>query len=249
MTGNEVARLHGLLAELKHRAGDPRTLAAATAATGWPRLGVYFFFEAGEVREDGAPRVVRVGTHALRASSRTTLWKRLAQHRGNPGGRSTGGGNHRGSVFRLHVGEALIARDGPVPGSESWGRGAKATPAIRVGEVEHERLVSRTIGAMPMLWLGVDDDPGPLSDRGLIERTCISILARDDDPPSAAWLGRSSTRSSIRTSGLWNVNHVAEQTRADGLDALERWVLRTTRHVTSRPYDTSEMGSSGGMDS
>ena len=74
----------------------------------WPRRGVYFFFEEGEVRSDSGsgPRVVRVGTHALTDRSKTTLWNRLAQHRGVA---RSGGGNHRGSVFRLLVGQALLA--------------------------------------------------------------------------------------------------------------------------------------------
>jgi hypothetical protein len=67
---------------------------------------VYFFFEDGEVRADGGLRLVRVGTHALTATSKATLWGRLRQNRGQVGGRSPGGGNHRGSVFRRHVGAA-----------------------------------------------------------------------------------------------------------------------------------------------
>ena len=77
----------------------------------WPARGVYFFFEDGEARSTSGtgPRVVRIGTHALTAKSSTTLWNRLAQHRGVVG---TGGGNHRGSIFRLLVGEALLRRRG-----------------------------------------------------------------------------------------------------------------------------------------
>jgi hypothetical protein len=43
-----------------------RMLADCTGRDGWPRHGVYFFFEGGENRADGSPRVVRVGTYALR---------------------------------------------------------------------------------------------------------------------------------------------------------------------------------------
>jgi hypothetical protein len=81
MMAQDVERLYELLRELERRIGGPRTLAAATSASGWPDRGVYFFFECGEVSADGGPCVVRVGTHALRGS-RTTLWKRLNQHRG-----------------------------------------------------------------------------------------------------------------------------------------------------------------------
>ena len=64
----------------------------------WPQRGVYFFRESSEDRSDTGsdPRIVRVGTHALKDGSGTKLWTRLSQHKGHP---STGGGNHRGSVF------------------------------------------------------------------------------------------------------------------------------------------------------
>ena len=72
----------------------------------WPRRGVYFFFEPGESRSlsGTGSRIVRLGTHALANGSRSTLWQRLSQHRGNAKG---DGGNHRGSIFRLLVGVAL----------------------------------------------------------------------------------------------------------------------------------------------
>jgi hypothetical protein len=98
---------HLLDALAKHEEG-PRRLRDCTGADGWPRHGVYFFYEDGEARADGSPRVVRVGTHALTATSGTTLWGRLRQHRGRVGGRNPGGGNHRASIFRGHVGTALI---------------------------------------------------------------------------------------------------------------------------------------------
>ena len=75
----------------------------------WPKRGVYFFFKPGETRRDGTPRVVRVGTHALKTGSGTSLWDRLSKHRGNLAGRSPGAGNHRGSIFRLHVARPCYA--------------------------------------------------------------------------------------------------------------------------------------------
>ena len=105
------------------------------------RAYVYFFFEPSECRftDPLAPRVVRVGTHGLNSGSRTTLWKRLPQHRGT--GRRIGG-NHRVSIFRLLSGEALMQRD-PSMAVASWGRGANTTGAIRDNEREHEARVSQ----------------------------------------------------------------------------------------------------------
>jgi hypothetical protein len=183
-------------------------VSACDGADGWPRQGVYFFFEPGEARPDGGDRVVRVGTHALTDSSQATLWGRLRQHRGHVGGSRPGGGNHRASVFRRHVGAALIRREG-LPGElpDSWLDRHGPRPGSEETEARVEADVSRRIGGMPFLWLGVPDR----AQRGFVERNSIamtSLLADGLDQPSPAWLGRAAERTEIRQSGLWNVEHV-----------------------------------------
>lgn len=84
--------------------------------------------------------------------------------------RPSGGGNHRGSIFRLLVGSALKARAG-ADEPTSRGIGADSDTAARklgvdraavVGnEATLETEVSRHIDAMPFLWLRTDDPPGP----------------------------------------------------------------------------------------
>ena len=131
------------------------------------------------------------------------------QHRGHLAGRDPGGGDHRASVFRRHVGAALIRRDGlPDDLLASWldrrrppGERASQEPGI-------EREVSRHIGAMPFLWLSVPRR----ADRGYLESSSIALLsclAGGLDQPSASWLGRHAERAEIRESGLWNVHHVS----------------------------------------
>jgi hypothetical protein len=228
-TSSDLDRFYGLLDVAARRTEGPRHLAECTAGSGWPTRGVYFFFEPGEVRRDGAaPRVVRVGTHAL-TNSRTTLWQRLAAHRGSAGGSMPGGGNHRGSIFRLHVGAALLASGvaDPALGS-TWGVGSSAPRAVREAEYPLERAVSAVIGAMRLVWVGIDDPPGPGSDRGVVERGAIALLSgggdAPPDPASPAWLGHHAQRAAIRSSGLWNVNHVDEGGDPRFLDVLARWV-------------------------
>lgn len=198
--------------------GGERTLAGATGRDSWPTHGIYLFFEPGEFREDGQTRrVTRVGTHALTAFSRTTLWNRLAQHRGSLAGANPGAGNHRGSIFRLHVGTALIARDCRTD-APHWGTGSSAPRQVRDAEVELERAVSNHIRSMPLLWVEVTDR----HDRAIIERDLIALLSNADrpaiDPPSPDWLGRHADRPAIRTSGLWNVHHIERHPTAEGLD-------------------------------
>lgn len=230
-----LTRLYQLLASLSSAVGGPRRLAASHGRLSWPTHGLYLFFEDGELREDGrTPRVTRVGTHALTETSRTTLWRRLSQHRGNLGGRNPGGGNHRGSIFRLHVGTALINRDGWPEARASWGKGANVSAKVRAEEAALEKEVSSVIGAMPLLWLDVPDRQA----RGLIERGAISLLSNFNrspiDPASPGWLGRHADREAVRESGLWNVNHVAEQAHSDFLDVMERCVKRVPLGATPR---------------
>ena len=86
---------------------------------------------------------------------------------------------------------------------------------------------------MPFLWLDVDDEPGPLSDRGLIETGSIALLSARSNPradhPSRVWLGSFADRDTIRESGLWNVNHVDGPLRPDLLDVLDRHIHRARR--------------------
>ncbi|MCG6907441.1 MAG: hypothetical protein LJE63_12575 [Desulfobacteraceae bacterium] len=115
-----MKRFYGLLEELEKSLGGARVLSQCDGRMRWPQRGVYFFREPGETRSDTGlgPRIVRVGAHALKTSSGTKLWTRLSQHRGHV---RSGGGNHRGSIFRLIVSTALIARDGHE--YPAWGKG------------------------------------------------------------------------------------------------------------------------------
>ena len=125
-------RFYSLLAELEQRLGGKRTLKDCHGRLSWPDRGVYFFFEDGQTRStsgEGA-RVVRVGTHAVSPGANSKLWQRLATHRGS---KRTGAGNHRGSIFRLLVGSALIARD-QLSICPQWGRGQAAPASIRETE-------------------------------------------------------------------------------------------------------------------
>ena len=181
--------------------------------------------EGGEHRSDSGegPRIVRVGTHALKTGSSTILWKRLSQHKGQ---KKSGGGNHRGSIFRLIVGTALDC--GEKPSYPTWGRGNTAGKAVRIAEAALEEQVSNVIGRMPFLWLGIDDEPGPGSVRGYIEKNSIALLSNYGkpaiDPPSPEWLGHRCNRDKVRRSGLWNQNHVDEEYDPAFLTLLEELV-------------------------
>ena len=222
-----LRQFYELLAQLERNLGGARRLSECSGRTGWPQRGVYFFRETGEIRTDtgNGPRIVRVGTHALKAGAKATLWNRLSQHRGNANG---SGGNHRGSIFRLITGAALMERDGLA--CPPWGKGNNAPREVKLGERPLEQKVSTVTDAMPFLWLSVDDEPGPGNLRGYIERNAIASLSNYGrepiDPPSPEWLGHFSDRERVRLSGLWNSNHVDEPYDPNFLDTLEYLVER-----------------------
>ena len=218
-------QFYEMLARLENKIDGARRLSECHGRMNWPRRGVYFFRETGENRtETGVgPRVVRVGTHALKPGARTTLWNRLSQHRGVA---SHGGGNHRGSVFRKIVGAALIERseyDHP-----NWGRGNSAPKEVTESERPLERKVSDVVGNMPLLWLEIIDEPGRDSLRGYIERNAIALLSNYKrepiDSPSPEWLGHYSDQEKVRQSGLWNSDHVDDDYDPAFLDCLERLI-------------------------
>lgn len=143
---------------------------AAGAWTGPSALFTFFVKRVKAAPTQAGPRVVRVGTHALKAGGSPTLWGRLSTHRGQV---RSGGGNHRGSIFRLIVGTAVIDRDGHK--FPTWGEGSSAAKDIRTAELELECAVSQVIRGMPFLWVAIGDEPGPDSMRGKIERNSIVI--------------------------------------------------------------------------
>ena len=219
----DTMTFYTLLQELEPSIGGKRTLADCHGRMDWPKRGVYFFFEPGENRSGSGngSRVVRVGTHAIKGKADTTLWSRLRQHKGTL---RPPGGNHRGSVFRKLVGEAMIRRDGLTEGSDTWGRGNTAPRGVSEAERPMEMKVSRYIGAMPFLFVPILDAPGPDSKRGYIERNAIALLSGYNtavaDTPSPQWLGFHSSRERVRRSGLWNNDHVNEDYSPEFLNVL-----------------------------
>lgn len=220
-----VKRFYDMVCHMKEAVGGARRFSECTADMDWPPRGVYFIQQPGEIRNatgEGS-RIVRVGTHALKPGSRATLWDRLRQHKGNP---LDGGGNHRGSIFRSLVGNAVINSESvPYP---TWGQGNTAERKVRESERPIERAVSALIGEMTVVWLAIPDEPGPDSLRGYIEENAIALLSnfgRDKiDPPTPSWLGYGCGRKLVTESGLWNSRHVKQDYDDNFLDSMEKMV-------------------------
>lgn len=152
-----------------------------------------------------------------------------APARGRLGGRNPGGGNHRASIFRAHVGAALI-RCGAWPDGlpQAWASRTRR-PEWADLEDQVERQVSSYIRAMPFLWIAVPDHPKGDSDRGYIEKNRIALLSRRTgglDRPSPGWLGHHANSEKVRQSALWNSNHVGDQYNPDFLPVLANLIAQ-----------------------
>jgi hypothetical protein len=174
---------------------------------GLPTKGVYFFFEEGIYRNNSTThKVMRVGTHSTQGENNTTLTQRLRQHKGNL---RNGGGNHRGSVYRKHVGHALINLNGLNDIYPNWGVGNHANQIIIQNELPHEITTSNIIRQYPFTYLKVPT----FQERSLIEKCSIEILSNSNqglqiDVPHINWLGFSAQNPLISNSHLWNVHYV-----------------------------------------
>jgi len=233
MTRREhIDDLYDLLGELEAKVDGKQKLGDCTGYMDWPDRGVYVFFARDEYREnEDQHRITRIGTHAVSEGSSTSLWNRLRTHRGAMSGTYEDGGNHRGSVFRKRVGEAVIEKEGHHDEYPEWGDGSSAKRELRLEELEMERQVSDYLRELPFLWIDVDGEPSANCDRAYIERNMIALLSnyqRDSiDARGSQWLGKHSRSEKIRDSGIWNVNHVDEGYDLSFIGMLKEAVEKT----------------------
>ena len=69
----DVERLYQALRRLEAGVGGKRLMSKCSGQQVWPKSGVYFFFEPGELRTNkDESRVVRVGTHGVSRGSKST---------------------------------------------------------------------------------------------------------------------------------------------------------------------------------
>lgn len=110
-------------------------------------------------------------------------------------------GNRRGSVFRRHLGTALLARDDP-----SDSRIPVWFSQRRVPFPEVETAVSRELRErFSFSCVRMDDARERLN----LEKGLIALLSQHPvSSPSPGWLGRFATHPAIRESSLWNTQHV-----------------------------------------
>ena len=142
----------------------------------FPERDVYFFFTADSDFSESVAGVhlSRIGTVGIVEDSSNTLQNRLRQHRGNERGTYSGGRNHRGLIFRLHVGIAIIEREDLHDEFPNWGTPLRdlKRDIMKIREEKHPlgQRVSEYIRSLPFLIVDINDEPGPESERFYVER-------------------------------------------------------------------------------
>ena len=230
---DDVVNLYDCVIRLAEQSGGVRVLRECNGRMYWPRRGVYFFvdFHEQSMVSHGFPRIVRVGTHAVSNGAKSTLWQRLKTHKGT----ENGYGNHRGSIFRLHVGNAIMNKEGIT--CDTWGIGQNVGPEIREKEKFIERLVSEYIGQLGVVVLDINDIPCSTSDRAYIERNSIALLSSLNASCNFStlnWLGNWSVRDEIVHSCLWNIDHISAPYEQDFMRVLKNYTDKTIENYNKR---------------
>jgi hypothetical protein len=155
-------------------------------------------------------------------------------------GTTAGVGNHRSSIFRLHIGRSMIEA-GLTKVVPSWGSTELPKASnLRKREDYLEAKVSNYIGHLLVTFIEVPGDASKSNDRAYLEQNLIALLSNSYKPLDLAshrWLGLNSDKSEIRKSGIWNVNHTAQAYDPSFLAMLDYYVSLTlgTPQLGSKP--------------
>lgn len=180
-----------------------------------PLNGIYVLFEQGELAH-GTNRIVRVGTHTGSGQLRSRLHQHFLVE------------NKDRSIFRKNIGRALLNRDHD-PFLPIWeldrtsciARDQQVIDLNRQSAIEAD--VSKYIQEhFTFIVFRVDEKARRLE----LESKIISTVSLCDGcQPSPQWLGLSSPKDKIRTSGLWLVNELyKEPLSSTDLEALRNGI-------------------------
>lgn len=222
----DLDKFYSLLRQLDSGVSSARQFGMCSGSLSWPSKGIYFFLDPSETRLllPETPRVIRVGTHAVSEGSKSSLWQRLKTHKGN----ADGSGNHRSSIFRCHIGTAILKRENrAIP---TWGDLPSSDPAVQTQEAELEQKVSAYLREMRVLWLDIADAPSKFSDRAYLEQNIIALLSGPGGPIDVAsenWFGYDCANPAVRRSALWNVNYTDFEYDPNFFNVLKHYIEAT----------------------
>ena len=197
-----TAELHELCNSMaRYRAADLN----ASILQLLPKNGIYVIFEAGECAF-GLDRIVRIGTH----TGNNQLPSRLKQH--------FIAQNKDRSVFRKHVGAALLLKTGdsehflPQWSMDFTTHASRENPANYYGvtyEAKKREVEAQVTAYMHECMSFAVFPVATKEERLYLEEKLISTLSWCTEcRASAVWLGNFAKSVQIRKARLWNVNGV-----------------------------------------
>lgn len=228
-TNQDLNRLNGIIEQCKN-AGLILNVGNEINSKNTPPKGLYLFFDDKEYRPfpQEFPRICRIGTHAVSKGSKATLWQRIKNHKGN----LDKTGNHRGSIFRLHVGTSLINKNKIV--CPTWGKEQHSNKIIKDAEREIEIQVSNYISTLKILCIDIRDKASKDSDRAYLERNLISLLTNRTNPvdyPNSEWLGYWCENEKVKKYAIWNVAHTQDRYDPLFFNVLEKYIEYTINAI------------------
>lgn len=197
-----------------------------------PDNGIYFFYEEGEyckINSKVMERIVRIGTH----KSDNRFRDRIRNHYR---------GNKNSSVFRTHIGSAIITKNRLKNiDINEWMK--HMTPTNN----DIERIIDDTFKKnFKFRCISVQTK----NERLNLEEKLIATLSHYNFTPSDNWLGHFAERKEIRSSGLWNVQHINSQNRVTEQDlAFLKEKINTARRsdlYTTTANNTHQLDTNNG---
>lgn len=184
-----------------------------------PMNGIYVLFEKREYAHN-QERIVRIGTHTGDNNLRNRLHEHFLKE------------NKDRSIFRKHVGRALLARAGdPFLEQWEWDLTSRAAKDQYGHLLDHEK--QQAVEAQVTAYIQdnftftvfrVDDKTTRLR----IEKALIGTISTCHScQPSLQWLGLHSPYAKICESGLWNIQHLyRRQMTLDDFEAFQQYLLQ-----------------------
>lgn len=192
-----------------------------------PKNGIYFFYELGELQtyNTNDTRIVRIGTHKS-----NNFRSRISDHylfddkemdfhidKRKPSDRS---------IFRKNIGRVLLHKD-----NESyrciWDKNFTATNTRNewgiFRDIEKEQELECQIteiirSKFSFRFIIIEDESRRLGKDGLEKRLIGTVAKCRDCDPSPNWLGKDSPVKKVRESGLWQYQHLTN----DSIDETDK---------------------------
>ena len=192
-----------------------------------PENGIYFFYEKGQTWGHGGnqPRIVRIGTHRD-GNFRSRIAEHFLLDAAKMNFDATKSPPHDRSIFRKHLGRALLNRDHSsylTVWNIDFMKRENRERYAHLRDVEEERRVESEVTRLiredfSFRFIVMEGQTERMGHEGLEARLIGTVAGCGGCRPSPDWLGQHSPVNEVKQSGLWLVHHL----HADPLTESDR---------------------------